>query len=471
MKRSTIILLGLLLPFLLLSAADKEGQAAQKGALTSDLIARLEASIPQDAAFRSLADALRNRPFHEVFANPEVLQNHDNHYTHEIKTGTVTDQKGTGRCWMYAALNTIRPYVVRRLDMPDFEFSTAYLFFYDKLEKANAFLERAMDRADRKLRDIEWLKTLAAPVDDGGYWQNCVDLVEKYGVAPMAAMPESASTKSSREMNRALTWILRHHALKLREMKLTGMAADELGERKMAALLQVYRILVMHLGEPVRSFPFRYRRKNPKTKQKVWTEFAEFTPKSFMQRFVAPDLERFVMVANWPARPMYRYFQWEDSNNVRGGRRLDFINLPLEEIKAMMVASIQDNTPVNFSADVGKQLDNQHGIMHADLYPYSRVYGVHFPDEKETNTLLRNINSTHAMVIMGVDLVKGKPLKWKVENSWGTDRGHKGYYAMYDNWFDRYVVRVVVDRKYVPEKVLALLNSQPQVIPFTEPEQ
>jgi len=469
MKRFMLILM---LFSLVLSSPGAEDQDKDcNGRITPEVISRLHARIPGDDAFRAISSALRNRDFTEVFANPEVLRNHNHHYTNDIKTGDITDQKGTGRCWMYAALNTIRPYVVRRLEMDDFEFSTAYLFFWDKLEKANAFLERAIARSGKELRDPEWLRTIANPVDDGGYWQNCVDLVEKYGVVPMAAMPETASTANSRQMNRALTWILRNHALSLRRMHAEGSDRQALRNRKEEFLAQVYRVLVMHLGEPVQSFPFRYRRKNKKSGEKEWTAMETYTPMTFMKRFVSPDLERFVMVANWPSRPMYSYYQWEDSNNVFGGRRLDFINLPMKKIKEMMVASILDDTPVNFSADVGKQLDNKHGIMHADLYPFSRIYGVEFPDDKGTNTVLRNINSTHAMVIMGVDLVEGKPLKWKVENSWGSDRGHKGYYAMYDNWFDRYVVRVVLDRKYVTPEILELLDTKPLLIPFTEPEQ
>ena len=271
-------------------------------------------------------------------------------------------------------------------------------------------------------------------------------------------------------MNRALTWLLRNHAFKLREMKRSGKDLQTLREVKQSFLSQVYRVLTMHLGEPVQSFPFRYYRKDKKGEKKL-TDYETFSPGSFMRRFVSPDLGRFVMVANWPARPWHRYYQWEDSNNILRGRRLDFVNLPMSEIKEMMIASIRDRTPVNFSADVGKQMDGEHGIMHADLFPYSRVYGIDFCDDKAKNSVLRNINSTHAMVIMGVDLVQGKPLKWKVENSWGTKKGHKGYYAMYDNWFDRYVVRVVLDRKYVPEKILALLKTEPEVIPFTQPEQ
>ena len=469
MIRKTTVLLLLLLPFAL-TAVNDTGEEKHDGAVTPEMLSRFAASLPRDAAFQSLSAALHNRKFSEVFSNPEVLRNHNHQFTHEIKTGVVTNQKGTGRCWMYAALNTIRPYVVRRLNMKEFEFSTNYLFFWDKLEKANSFLERVLLRSDRDLRDADFQKMMGSPIDDGGYWQNCVDLVEKYGVVPASAMPETASTNSSREMNRALTWILRNHAFKLREMKRSGKDLQTLREVKQSFLSQVYRVLTMHLGEPVQSFPFRYYRKDKKGEKKL-TDYETFSPGSFMRRFVSPDLGRFVMVANWPARPWHRYYQWEDSNNILRGRRLDFVNLPMSEIKEMMIASIRDRTPVNFSADVGKQLDREHGIMHADLFPFSRVYGVDFSDNKGRNSVLRNINSTHAMVIMGVDLVQGKPLKWKVENSWGTKKGHKGYYAMYDNWFDRYVVRVVLDRKYVPEKILALLKTEPEVIPFTQPEQ
>ena len=301
MIRKTTVLLLLLLPFAL-TAVNDTGEEKHDGAVTPEMLSRFAASLPRDVAFQSLSAALHNRKFSEVFSNPEVLRNHNHQFTHEIKTGVVTNQKGTGRCWMYAALNTIRPYVVRRLNMKEFEFSTNYLFFWDKLEKANSFLERVLLRSDRDLRDADFQKMMGSPVDDGGYWQNCVDLVEKYGVVPASAMPETAATESSREMNRALTWLLRNHAFKLREMKRSGKDLQTLREVKQSFVSQVYRVLTMHLGEPVQSFPFRYYRKDKKGEKKL-TDYETFSPGSFMRRFVSPDLGRFVMVANWPARP------------------------------------------------------------------------------------------------------------------------------------------------------------------------
>jgi bleomycin hydrolase len=359
---------------------------------------------------------------------------------------------------------------VKKLNLKSFEFSTNYYFFWDRLEKANHFLERAIQKADLDIRSLEYQKFLGGDhLGDGGYWQNAVDIIGKYGVVPLSAMPEVNSNTSSRSLNSVLSFLLKNMAYELKTLKQNMKPLLALRAKKVEFLKQIYKILVLHLGEPVKTFPFRYYSRDKKGK-KILTEYKLYTPKTFAKEFVQDKMTDYIMVANWPAREFYKFYEWEGSNNMIDGTRLNFINLPIEVIKKMSLNSIKNNVPVNFSADVGKQMDSKRGIMNSDLFNFSEVYQVPINSDKKVNTLLKNINSTHAMVFTGVDIKDDKPLKWKVENSWGKKSGKNGFYAMYDNWFDLYVVRVVIHKKFIPKSILKLLKNKPELIPDTQPE-
>lgn len=467
---------------LLLAAALLPGSGFSQDSkdIDVDVLKGLQERLHLSPEALALQAALQNGQPGEFFLNRDVLKNHNSHYTIELKTPAVTNQKGTGRCWLYAGLNTLRPKVAERLGLDDFEFSAAYYFFYDKLEKANAFLERILDTVSHPIRDYRVQALLRSPCDDGGYWQNAADLVAKYGAVPMQAMPELAACDNSSPMNRILTLTLRQGAHELRRMAAKKEKAKKLAEHKRRILDRVYRILALHLGEPVQSFPFRYKLKkdkddgdkgDKKDKGSTWTEYKTYTPQEFAREFIQEDMGEYLMFANWPGRPYGKFYAVEYSSNLVSGTPLRFVNLPMEEIKAMILASLKAGEPVNFSADVGKMLDRGRGIMHPEMYRYNEAYGVDLSMDKARDSQLCNINSTHAMVFTGVDLTEGKPLKWKVENSWGDKNGAKGFYAMYDGWMDLYVVRVVLHKQFVSAKTLDLFKTKPVLIPFTEPEQ
>ena len=434
--------------------------------LTESQIEAMGDSLKRNAAFTSVQTVLFNQQFNDAFINQRVLKDHNSDYTYEIEIGNISDQKRTGRCWMYAGLNVIRHRVKDRLNLKEFEFSENYLFFWDKLEKANHFLEEVIARSDLDIRSEAFQRILKSPMSDGGYWQNCVDLVKKYGCVPIDAMPEVASTANSRQMQTHLTFYLRDAAYKLKEEKQTGATIDQLRSLKEHQLQDVYRMLALHLGEPVTQFSFRHRDDDTKL-----TPYQTYTPQSFAKTFVEEDMADYVMFANWPDRDYEQYYEVELSSNLIDGTPLNFVNLPMEEIKKMVIESIKNQEPINFSADVGKQSSRKMGIFHADLYPYESVYSVPMKWEKRSDSVMQNISSTHAMVIIGVDMKDGKPLKWKVENSWGKDSGDKGVFHMYDNWMDLYVVRIVLHKEYVPQKYLKMFDQKPVIIPEYEPEQ
>ena len=446
--------------------------SAQQG-IDSTLIKELRESLTIDPPSQILINAVLNNSLGKVCRNEEFLRQHNKYFSHEIKTGRITDQKSTGRCWLYAMLNTVRPAVVEKTQNSDFDFSQAYLYFWDKMEKANFFLEKAIARANLDIRDPKLRRIFANPIPDGGYWQNAVDLIKKYGCAPQESMPEVASTAKSREMLRWLNYQLRFFAYQLIDAIKHGQKLSQVQQQKKQYLKIIYRMLVFHLGKPVEQFQFRHftSGKDGKKDKKRLSEYKSYTPKTFAAEFVSANLDDYVMFANWPARDYQRLYQWESSNNLANGTLLTFINLPMPEIKKMMRASIIDNCPVNFSADVGKQSDRKAGLLAANLYLYSQLYGVPFNTDKKINTLVGNINSTHAMVILGLDMYGDRIVKWKVENSWGSDNGAKGFFYMYDDWVDLYVVRVVIHKKYIPQNVLAIQQQKPILIPEEEPEQ
>jgi len=439
--------------------------------IQSSTLEELKASFQPDASTKAKMNILLQHEFSAIGLDQEIIRTHNNDYRHEIPTGSITNQKSTGRCWIYAMINILRPLVIKKFDMDNFELSENYLAFYDKLEKANIFLEEAIARAGDDIRAENFQKILRTPLPDGGYWQMAVDLIKKYGCVPIQAMPEVASNQSSREMNNNINWLLRSYAYEIFIMKQEGKTIEELRKQKHEYLKTVYRMLCFHLGIPVENFIFRYTKKT----DKQLTEYKEYTPKTFYNEFIEPEIHNFMMFANWPAREYNKYYQVESTKNVIEGTFLNFVNLPMDQIKQMMFESIIDNMPVNFSSDVDQESNRINGIMKPRLYLFEDFYGVPFPRDKKINSVVGNVNSTHAMAILGVDWIENNDkktiIKWKVENSWGEDRGNKGIFAMYDDWADEYAVRVVLHKKYIPDHVWKLQEQTPIMIPDTEPEQ
>jgi len=461
----------------LVSAAAAGSDVRPETTLTSERVEEIQNAFQPGPGEERLVDAVIANPIDRIALNHEVVRNHNTLFSDEIKSGKVTDQKSTGRCWLYAALNVLRPAVVQRVDMEDFEFSQNYLYFWDKMEKANAFLENVIDRADLDLRDERFQRILRNPVDDGGYWQTFTNLCRKYGVVPRNAMPETDSTGHSRMMLRLLNQRLRLAAYEMHESRARGAGDAELRRGKQKVLEDVYRMLVHHLGIPPREFEFRYKEKpseedgDREEEKKPTVVTRRYTPMAFAEEYILDDLDQFVMVANWPSRDYGVLYEVALTRNVVEGEYLNFLNVRLEEMKDAVLRSVLAGDPVDISADVTHQVDRESGIMHSELYRYDEIYGVDLSGTKKVKGILGIVNSTHGMVVMGVDRVGDEIVKWRVENSWGADSGDDGYFYMYDNWFDDYVVRAVVKREHLPERLLALYDQTPTRIPEDQPEQ
>lgn len=415
---------------------------------------------------KALADVVASRSVEEVSLNRDKYNAHNRLFNHIIKTGGVTNQKGSGRCWMFASFNVLRPAVIKKYNLKDFEFSENYLLFWDKLEKGNFFFQEMIDMADRPRDDRELEILLTDPIDDGGWWTYFADLVDKYGLIPKELMPETYNSSATGMMNKILTLKVKQMGLELRNMARDHATQKTLEARKEEMLAELFRLLVYHLGCPPTEFTWRYET-NDSGKIAIYPE--KLTPQTFFQKIVNQDLHSYVTLFNYPGKEYYCNYSLRLSRNMYDRHDLTVLNLPVDSLKAYALKAVLDSTPVWFACDVGQENYGTDGIMALDIYDYDLVYGTKFDMAKAD--LIENglITPNHAMVFIGVDTVGGKPQKWLIENSWGADRGDKGLWAMYDDWFDRYMFGVIINKKYVSPQLLELFQQKPIELPPWDP--
>lgn len=393
-----------------------------------------------------LSDAAVNQ--REDIDNPMIFEV-------ELESGKITNQKSSGRCWLFAGLNTMRYEIMKKLNLETFELSQSYQMFYDKLEKANYFLESILATLDEPLSGRLVNHLLTAPVQDGGQWDMFVALVEKYGCVPKSVMPESFHSSNSGMMNKMLTLKLREDAMQLRAME---RDLDKQRAAKEEMLCEIYRMLCICLGEPPRAFDVSFR-----DKDKNFITERNITPLAFFEKYVGQALDDYVSIINAPTadKPYGKTYTVSFLGNVAGGRSIKYLNLPSDELKRMAIAQLKDGQPVWFGCDVGQMLMRDRGIMGMNTFDYDGVLGVHFGLNKAQRLDYGESMMTHAMVFLGVHLVDGKPVRWKVENSWSDKSGQDGYYLMTDAWFDEYNYQVVVNKKYLTDEQRAALDQEP----------
>ena len=431
-----------------------------KGGISEQLLQELSQSFAGNAADKAVRNALANAQINVLAASADNLGMIDTHFSNEVKTVGRTDQQSSGRCWLFTGLNVLRSRMIAKHDLGAFTFSQNYLFFYDQLEKANLFLQGIIDTRNLPLEDrkVDWL--LSNPIGDGGQFTGVSNLVMKYGVVPSEAMPETLSANNTAQMSRHIATLLREDALKLRAAK-----PKELQAMKVAMLKDVYRILALCLGVPPTEFTWaRYNSKGEFVSEKT------YTPKDFYKEFLGDDLENnYIMVMNNPAVEYNKVYEIDYDRHVYDGQNWVYLNLPIEKIKEMAIASIKDNTALYFSCDVGKFLDRKKGVADLQNFDYASLLGVEFTMDKKQRIQTHASGSTHAMTLIAVDLKDGKPQKWMVENSWGATSGYKGNIIMTDEWFDEYMFRLVVEKKYVPADIMALMSQKPILLPSWDP--
>jgi len=372
---------------------------AAEGGLDMQTVEKIRSSFQMDPHTRAMYNSVTNTDITNLALNRDILRRQNEIFSHKIKTKGITNQNKSGRCWLFAGLNTLRPIVIKEQNLKSFEFSQTYLAFYDKLEKANNFLERIIEFRGRDILDREMVFLLRDPLQDGGYWENVVNLVEKYGVVPQEIMPETNSSGNTALMNKLISRKLRSDAVKLREMHQKGESVDKLRAEKKEMLTGVYKMLVMNLGEPPTEFQWRFQDAND-----VVSERETYTPKSFYEKFVDVDLRQYVDIFNDPSKPFGKHYQISLTRNLYDGADAHFANVEMETLKAIAVKAVLADQPTWFSCDVGKDQSRDHGIMAMDLYDYDSIYGVDMAMTKAERSLFRESVPNHAMVFIGVDM-------------------------------------------------------------------
>ncbi len=446
------------------------GAFAQKtsGGITADMLRQIEKSQSRSSADKALFNAVAANSIDDLAKNFKNQSKLDTHFSHETKSQSIHNQKSSGRCWMFSGLNVLRSnFAKEHGDSITVEFSHDYLFFYDQLEKANLMLQAAVDLADKPMENQYVAMLFKSPIGDGGTFCGVADLAEKYGLVPMSVQPETYSADNTSRMARIIASKLREYGLELRKMVADGKKAKAINERKTEMLSVIYRILSTTLGEPVKEFSYTFRNK----KGKAVGETKTYTPLEFYKATVGGPINgTFIMAMNDPRRPYYKTYEVEMDRHTYDGHNWKYINLPMEDIEQMAIASIKDGRKLYSSYDVAKQLDRKNGFLDLDNYDYATLFNTTFPMDKAQRIMTFDSGSTHAMTLTAVDLdADGKPLKWKVENSWGTTSGQSGYLIMTEPWFREYTFRLVVDKKYVPANILEAEKQKPVMVMPDDP--
>jgi len=428
-----------------------------KGLTTTDLT-KIKSSLTKDASFKARQNAVTANGIAKLAVNRENAGKVDTYFSNKVKTKGITDQKSSGRCWLFTGLNFIRPKVIDKLNLSEFEFSQNYSFFWDQLEKSNLFLEIIIATASKPMDDktVEW--AFKNPIGDGGQWTTFADIVTKYGAVPKQIMPETEQSDNTGKISSLLTTKLREYGLEIRTMSASGKKNEVLLNRKIEMLSEVYKLLSIALGTPPETFVWRYKDKDDKISQAK-----TYTPLSFYNEMLGVDMNEYIMFMNDPTREYNKVYEIEYDRNMADGKNWKYINLPVDALKKMAIASIKANNALYFSCDVGKFLLKDNGTLDVNNYNYSDLFQTSFPMNKAQRIKTFDSGSSHAMTLIGVDLdASGNPVKWLIENSWGPSYGFNGQLIMTDEWFNEYFFRLVVHKSFVPEETQKLL-SQPAI--------
>jgi bleomycin hydrolase len=444
---------------LLVLALTAVGAAAQpKGSITPEMLTEIRKGYEGTPADKAIRNALNTTSITVLSANAENAAMIDTDFSDRVKTWGITDQKSSGRCWLFTGLNVLRAAASEKHGLGNFQFSQNYNFFYDQLEKANLFLQAVIDTRDKPMddREVDWL--FSNPISDGGTFTGVANLVMKYGVVPANVMPESLSANSTSAMASQLKTLLRRCGLQLRETP-AGVRAKDLPawleQQKTAMLKDVYHVLGLCLGVPPSEFEWKGK---------------TYTPQAFYQELLGYDLEHdYVMLMNDPSREYGKVYEIQYDRHMYDGQNWLYVNLPIERIKEMAIASIKANKAMYFSCDVGKFTDRAKGVADIRNFDYESLLGVDLSMDKRQRVMTHASGSSHAMTLIAVDLKDGKPQKWMVENSWGASSGYQGNIIMTDEWFNEYMFRLVVEKQFVPADVMQMLGQKPVMLPAWDP--
>lgn len=455
-----------ILSVFVLGAAFFTVQAQQnQGGISTEMLNQIKQSYQGTTADKAIRNAIGNNDIRKLALNQDNLKGMDTYFSIKVDSKGITDQKSSGRCWLFTGMNVMRAKAIAKYGLGSFEYSQNYSFFWDQLEKANLFLQGVIDTREKPMDDkmVEWL--FRNPLSDGGTFTGVADIVTKYGLVPAEVMPETNSSNNTSRMAALIIEKLREFGLQLRDEAAKGAKLPVLEKKKTEMLGTVYRMLVLNLGVPPTEFAW-----TRKDAQGNPLETEQHTPLSFLKKYGDENLlNNYVMLMNDPSREYYKCYEIDYDRHRYDGQNWKYVNLPADEIKAMAIASLKDSTMMYFSCDVGKFLNSERGLLDVNNYDYASLMGTTFGMDKKQRIRTFASGSSHAMTLMAVDLKEDKPVKWMVENSWGAASGYKGHLIMTDEWFDEYMFRLVVEKRFATPRVLEILKQKPVRLPAWDP--
>lgn len=437
-----------------------------EGGISTQMLDEIKKSQTNTPAERALKNAIAGNSIDNLAKNYNA-GDIDTHFTIETPKQSITDQQSSGRCWMFSGFNVLRSNFAQRTDSLRVNLSHSYLFFWDQLEKSNLFLQGVIDHADKAIDHPRVQFFFKHPVSDGGTFCGVSDLVDKYGLVPKEVMPETYSSDNTSRMAKLISSKLREYGLQLRQMVADKKKPAAIKAEKTKMLATIYRMLAMTIGEPPAQFTYAFKNESGRTV----TEAKTYTPQEFAKEVVGgPISGTFIMAMNDPRRPYYKTYEVEYDRHTYDGTNWKYINLPMDEIEKMAIASLKDGRKLYSSYDVAKMLDREQGYADLDNYDYGSLFGTTFTMDKAQRISTYDSGSTHAMTLTAVDLDEnGKATQWKVENSWGAAWGQQGCMIMSDRWWREYTFRLVVDKKYVPEDILKANEQKPLMVMPEDP--
>jgi bleomycin hydrolase len=438
------------------------------GGISAQMLSQIQQSQKSTVADKAIFNAVASNSIDDLAKNQANQGEIDTYFSNETPKQSIMDQKSSGRCWMFSGLNVLRAnFAKAHKDTLSVEYSQNYLFFYDQLEKANLMLQGVIDCAKKPIDDPRVQFFFKNPINDGGTFCGVADLTEKYGLVPKSVMPETFSSDNTSRMAKMISSKLREFGLELRDMVNGSKKPAAIKARKTEMLGTVYHMLTMTLGEPVKQFQYAFKDKNGKAVVPAKT----YTPLEFYKETVGGPLNgTFIMVMNDPRRPYNKTYEVEFDRHTYDGHNWKYLNLPMQDIENLAIASIKDGRKMYSSYDVGKQFDRKRGYLDTENYDYESLLGTTFGMNKAQRISTFDSGSTHAMTLTAVDIdSNGKPLKWKVENSWGPSYGQNGCLIMTNRWFEEYMFRLVIDNKYVPTDMMKQYEQKPTMLTPEDP--